>query len=91
MQRHFPSQIHLVAREWTPGGPREIRLGLEFLEKEFNGPCAALRRNCTRGVAGRRLNATGRKRAFEIVHRFENTRGATLWRSPHPHPAFSHS
>jgi hypothetical protein len=29
-------------------------------------------------------------RDFEVVHRFENTRGATSWRPPHPHPAFSH-
>ena len=29
-------------------------------------------------------------REFEIVHRFKNTRGATSWRAPHPHPAFSH-
>ena len=27
---------------------------------------------------------------FEVVHRFENTGGATSWRPPHPHPAFSH-
>ena len=29
-------------------------------------------------------------RDFKIVHRFENTKGATSWRPPHPHPSFSH-
>jgi len=27
---------------------------------------------------------------FEIVHRFENTKWASSWRPPHPHPVFSH-
>ena len=26
---------------------------------------------------------------FDIIHRFENTQGATSWRPPHPHPVFS--
>jgi hypothetical protein len=27
---------------------------------------------------------------YEILHRFDNTQGATSWRRSHPHPVFSH-
>lgn len=27
---------------------------------------------------------------YEVLHRFDNTQGATSWRRSHPHPAFSH-
>ncbi len=28
--------------------------------------------------------------AFQVLHRFDNSRGSTSWRRSHPHPSFSH-
>jgi hypothetical protein len=30
-----------------------------------------------------------RGRSFQILHRFDNSRGARSWRRNHPHPIFS--
>jgi hypothetical protein len=38
------------------------------------------------GIAGGDISS-GR---YEILHRFDNTQGATSWRESHPHPVFSH-